>query len=125
MGEAGSPAFEPGRASFRGCARHGSHFGVGIRASTYGQGNATEWKRISSIDQKGNEGGRVTPTSSMAIGMVWEKSEILLGQNRTPTALSSLSPTQVRGADLADSAVYDRTFNIDVVNGREIVTIRP
>jgi len=100
-------------------------FGVGIRASSFGKGSATEWKRISSIDQKGNEGRPVTPTSSMAIGMVWEKSEVLLGANRTPTPLSSLSPTQVRGRDLADSAIYDRTFNIDVVNGRETVTIRP
>ena len=100
-------------------------FGVGIRASAFGKGAATEWKRISSIDQKGNEGRPVTPTSSMAIGMVWEKSELLVGAARTPTPLSSLSPTQVRGRDLADSAIYDRTFNIDVVNGREIVTIRP
>ena len=100
-------------------------FGVGIRASSFGKGTATEWKRISSIDQKGNEGRPVTPTSSMAVGMVWEKSELLVGAARTPTPLSSLSPTQVRGRDLADSAIYDRTFNIDVVNGREIVTIRP
>ncbi|MDP2339947.1 MAG: hypothetical protein Q8O67_03230 [Deltaproteobacteria bacterium] len=100
-------------------------FGVGIRASQFGAGRATEWKRVSSIDQKGNEGGRVTPTSSMAIGMVWEKSEVLLGAARTPTALSALSPVQVRGHDLADSAIYDRTFNVDVVGTREIVTIRP
>ena len=50
----------------------------------------------------------MTPTSSMAVGMVWGKSELL-----------------VRGRDLADSATSDRTFNIDVLNGREVVTIRP
>ena len=100
-------------------------FGVGFKASGFGKGSPAEWKRVSSLDQKGNEGGTVLPTSSMAIGMVWEKTEVLIGANKTPTALSSLSPTQVRGRDLADSATYDKIFNIDVVNGAEHVTIRP
>lgn len=100
-------------------------FQVGFKASSFGQGAAAEWKRVSSIDQKGTEGKAVQPTSSMAIGMVWEKSEVLRGSSLTPTALSSLKPVQVRGNDLADSARYDAIFNVDVVDGKEIVTIRP
>jgi hypothetical protein len=47
------------------------------------------------------------------------------GPRRQPAGQRRHDPTQVRGRDLADSATSDRTFNIDVVNGREIVTMRP
>lgn len=100
-------------------------FGVDIKASSFGTGLSQEFKRVSSIDQKGREKQNVVPTSSMAIGLVWDKTELLLGANRTPTPLSSLGSTQVRGRDLADSTVYDKIFNTDVVNGSEIVSIRP
>ncbi len=100
-------------------------FGVGIRASAFGKGAAQEFKRVSSIDQKGREKKDVVATSSMAIGLEWEKTEVLLGAARTPTALSSLSSTQVRGRELAASDLYDRIFNTDLVDGTEIVSIRP
>lgn len=100
-------------------------FGVDLKASSFGKGLAQEFKRVSSIDQKGREKQNVVPTSSMAIGLVWDKTEVLLGAARTPTALSSLGAVQVRGRDLADSSVYDKIFNTDVVDGREIVLIRP
>lgn len=100
-------------------------FGVDFKASAFGKGAAQEFKRVSSIDQKGREGQTVLPTSSMAIGLSWDKTEVLLGNDRRPTSLSSLGATQVRGRDLADSTVYDKIFNTDVVDGREIVSIRP
>lgn len=100
-------------------------FGVDLKASSFGNGLAQEFKRVSSIDQKGREKQSVVPTSTMAIGLVWDKTEVLLGADRKPTSLSSLGAVQVRGRDLADSSVYDRIFNTDVVDGREIVSIRP
>jgi len=103
---------------------HVPDFRVGFRASGF-SGGAAEWKPASSIDQLGNEGKPVQPTSSMAVGMAWEKTEVLFGANQTPRALQQLSPRQVRGNDLKDSARYNAVFNIDVVNGAEVVSIRP
>ena len=100
-------------------------FGVGIRASGFGNDGPAEWKRVSSIDQKGREKKDVVSTSSRAIGMEWDRTEVLLGDDHRPTPLSELSPTQVRGRELAQSRRYDRIFNVDVVGGREIVSIRP
>lgn len=100
-------------------------FNVGFKAHGFGNGTGQEWKRVSSIDQKGREGQSVEPTSSMALGLQWQKTEVLRGSQNTPTPLSTLSPVQVRGRDLADSAKYDAVFNVDVVGGAEVVSIRP
>jgi hypothetical protein len=118
------------RLSIRGNGADGDlpALGVTFRARAFGQSDPVEFKRVSSIDQRGNEGKSVTPTSSMAIGLVWEKTELLLGADAAsskPTPLSSLAPVLVRGHDLKDPARYHRIFNLDVVDGKEIVTIRP
>jgi hypothetical protein len=103
----------------------GRHFHVGFRASGFGTAGAAEWKRVSSIDQKGSEKKDVLPTSSMAIGLQWAKTEVLMGDALTPTAMASLSPTLVRGRDLKDPTRANSVFNVDVIGGVETVTIRP
>ncbi|HEY4222771.1 MAG TPA: hypothetical protein VGO62_15550, partial [Myxococcota bacterium] len=114
--------------------------GVAFDAPGFGDGHATAWKRVSSIDQfqrvvgkdgttsrKGNEGGTVIPTATTAIGGQFTATQVLVGTDRTPKSIYEVaSPTQVRGKDLADPKKYDGVFDVDVdSNGTERLSITP
>lgn len=91
----------------------------------YGTGAATEFKRVTAIDQSGNEGKKAIPTESESRGTVWR--EVYLYRNVDGKPVRVPMTSKLFGARNApdDAHVSFAAGEADPAKGGETVTIHP